>query len=134
LLFTSTIAFVSAPLNQWAIRRDKGAGAVTDKGSGGFPVSGEVIEEYPSDAPRLISVRQPKVLVAPPLESTVICHGDMPCTDVPPNAVEMYDVLSIRIVGGKVGSSSKPIAVAAMEISPVPVHAWNHGVTWVNND
>lgn len=68
----------------------------------------EVIEENASDAPRLLSVGNIKVLVAPLLEGMIKNSRSVFVAGGFESLVEVNTVLFVEIGRGQVASSSKP--------------------------
>ena len=101
----------------------------------------EVIEEDASDAPRLLSVGNIKVLVAPFLEGAIEDAGSVFVAGVFEGLVEMYRVFRVEIRWSQIASSSEPpsddfrwvFRIGDFEIAVVRVDGWCVGVAGVDD-
>jgi len=101
----------------------------------------EVIEENASDASRLLSVGNVKVLVTPFLEGTIEEAWSVFVTGVLEGLVEVYRVFRVEIRWGQIGSSPEPPSndfrwvfwIGDFEVAVVRVDGWCVRVTGMDD-
>ena len=96
-------------------------------------VSAEVVVEYPSDSPSLLSVGKIEVLIAPLFKLWIV--GWIVLVAVLfEDRVKVYGILLEQVVGGEVRTPTEPRLISELKVTPIRVGGGNHRRKGVNDE
>src|SRR5438067_8588527 len=127
------IRFVLATANDRDVRFKKGAAAVAHESKELLEIALQIVKKNSADAPRLVAVRQEKIVVTPALETLVIGHAGVALANVLPCPVKMDHVFAEGVIRRQVGAAAEPLFFSLREEAEVGVNGGHERIAWMQH-